>query len=520
MSRQIVQVARQFGIVVLGLSALQLIHAQTAAEVRDKVRDYRAANESKIVREFADLLAIPNLASDNASIRKNADFIASALQKRGVQSKLLDSAGGPPIVYGELPSPGAKHTLIFYAHYDGQPVDKTQWANDPWEPTLRDKKLEDGGKPVSLASLPSAAPAEWRIYARSASDDKTPIQALLTSLDALQAAHLSPGVNLKFFFEGEEEAGSEHLPAAIAKYADLIRADAWILCDGPVHQTRRMQIFFGARGEVGVELTIYGPTRPLHSGHYGNWAPNPAILMAELLASMRDHDAHVRVAHFYDDVRPVSESERRAIDAMPAVDTQLRNELGLAWTEGEPEAVALRIMLPALNVRGIESGHVGAKAQNAIPTEARASIDFRLVPDQKPERVESLIETHIRAQGYYIVHKDPTAEERLAHPRIIRLDWSSGNPPARTSMDVPAARAVAETIQDVVGPTLVKAPTLGGTVPMYLFLDVLKTPVIGVPIANHDNNQHGFNENLRLQNLWDGIEVFAGLMVNVDQHWQ
>jgi acetylornithine deacetylase/succinyl-diaminopimelate desuccinylase-like protein len=271
---------------------------------------------------------------------------------------------------------------------------------------------------------------------------------------------------------------------------------------------------------VGVELTIYGPTRPLHSGHYGNWAPNPAILMAELLASMRDHDAHIRVAHFYDDVRPVSESERRAIDAMPAVDTQLRNELGLAWTEGEPEAVALRIMLPALNVRGIESGHVGAKAQNAIPTEARASIDFRLVPDQKPERVESLIETHIRAQGYYIVHKDPTAEERLAHPRIIRLDWSSGNPPARTSMDVPAARAVAETIQDVVGPTLVKAPTLGGTVPMYLFLDVLKTPVIGVPIANHDNNQHGFNENLRLQNLWDGIEVFAGLMVNVDQHWQ
>lgn len=510
----------QFGLFILGLSFLTPLQAQTAAEVRDTVRSYRSAHEAGTVHEFAELLAIPNLASDGVNIRKNAEYISAALQKRGAQSKLLDSGGGPPIVYGELPAPGAKHTLIFYAHYDGQPVDKTQWASDPWTPTLRDKRLEDGGQAIALSALPATIPGDWRIYARSAGDDKTPIQALLTALDALQAAHLSPKVNLKFFFEGEEDAGSEHLPSAIQKYADLVRADAWILCDGPVHQTRRMQIFFGARGEIGVEMTIYGPTRPLHSGHYGNWAPNPALLMAELLSSMRDHDAHVRVAGFYDDVRPVLESERSAIEAMPAVDAQLREELGLAGTEGAPEPVAMRIMAPALNVRGIESGHVGATAQNAIPTEARASIDFRLVPDQKPARVVSLIEAHIRGQGYSIVHKEPTAEERRTHSRIIRLEWSAGNPPARTSMDLPAARAVAATIQDVVGPSLVKAPTLGGTVPMYLFLDVLKTPVIGVPIANHDNNQHGINENLRIQNLWDGMEVFAALMVSVDQHWK
>ena len=520
MSRHTANLARQFLLIALGLSTLQGAQAQTAVEVRDKIRAYRSAHERQIVNEFADLLALPNLASDDVNIRRNADFISAALQKRGVKTALLDSGGGPPIVFGELASPGAKHTLIFYAHYDGQPVDKTQWANDPWTPTLRDKKLEERGQPIPLTSLPAAIPGEWRIYARSAGDDKTPIQALFSALDALEATHVTPRVNLKFFFEGEEEAGSEHLPSAIQKYADKVRADAWILCDGPVHQTRRMQIYFGARGEIGVEMTVYGPTRPLHSGHYGNWAPNPAVLMAELLTTMRDHDAHIRVAGFYDDVRPISESEKRAIAAMPAVDAQLRDELGLAWTEGEPEPIAMRIMAPALNVRGMESGNVGAKAQNAIPTLARASIDFRLVPDQKPEHVVSLIETHVRGQGYYIVHKEPTAEERRTHPRIIRLEWSAGNPPARTSMDIPAARAVAETIQAVVGPSLVKAPTLGGTVPMYLFLDVLKTPVIGVPIANHDNNQHGINENLRIQNLWDGIEVFAALMVSVDQHWQ
>jgi acetylornithine deacetylase/succinyl-diaminopimelate desuccinylase-like protein len=178
----------------------------------------------------------------------------------------------------------------------------------------------------------------------------------------------------------------------------------------------------------------------------------------------------------------------------------------------------MRIMAPALNVRGISAGHVGDKAQNAIPTEAQVSIDFRLVPTETPERVRALVEEHVRQQGFYIVREAPTAEERLKHGRIIRMDWGPGNPPARTSMDLPASRAVVKTIEDSVGP-IVKTPTLGGTLPMYLFSDVLKTPVIGVPIANHDNNQHASNENLRLQNLWDAIDMFSDLLVNVERNW-
>jgi acetylornithine deacetylase/succinyl-diaminopimelate desuccinylase-like protein len=485
----------------------------------DQSHAYRAAHEPQIIREFAEFLSIPNLASDGANIRKNADYIASMLKRRGVQSRLLDVRGGPPIVYGELNSPGAKHTLIFYAHYDGQPVDETQWTSPPWKPTLRDKRLEDDGKEVSLTSLPDSLPGEWRIYARSAGDDKAPIQALMSALDSLHASGEQPSVNLKFFFEGEEEAGSPHLPDAIRRYSDPLKADLWMLCDGPVHQSRRMQVFFGARGEVGVEMTIYGPTRALHDGHYGNWAPNPAALAAGLISSMRDRDGHIKIQGFYDDVHPVSESERKAIDAMPDVDSGLKTELGLAWTEGEPEKLPMRIMAPALNVRGISAGHVGDKAQNAVPTEAQVSIDFRLVPAQTPERVRQLVEDHVRKEGFYVVRQAPTAEERLTHPRIIRMDWDPGEPPSRTSMDLPASRAVVKTIEDSVGP-IVKTPTLGGTVPMYLFSDTLHTPVIGVPIANHDDNQHAANENLCLQNLWDAIDMFSDLLLNVERNWK
>jgi acetylornithine deacetylase/succinyl-diaminopimelate desuccinylase-like protein len=511
------------GFVAIGLFTTALVGfsvAQNASEVRAKVREFRESHEGKILQNFSQLLAIPNLASDSPNIRKNAKYISALLSKRGVRTRLLETPGAPPVVYGELPASGARHTLVIYAHYDGQPVDESQWTSPPWAPIIRDKALDQGGKEVSLESLPGKGSGEYRIFARSAGDDKAPIQAVLTALDSLESASWHPNVNLKFFFEGEEEAGSPHLPTIIAQNADLLRADAWLLCDGPVHQSRQMQVYFGARGITEVELTVYGPVRPLHSGHYGNWAPNPAALISELLSSMRDHDANIKIPGYYQDVRPLTDSERLAIRQMPEVDGALKNELGLAWTEGEPEPLPLRIMKPALNVRGIEAGHVGTKTQNAVPSEARASIDFRLVPDQQPEKIPQLVEDHIRAQGFFIVHEDPTIKERRAHRWAVKLQWGTGYPAARTSMDLPVSRAVVSSIEEALGGAIIRAPMLGGSVPMYLFTDGLHTPVIGVPIANHDNNQHAADENLRIQNLWDGIEVFAGVMMGVEGHWK
>lgn len=484
------------------------------------VRAYRLAHERAIVDEFIQLLSIPNIATDRINIARNAELIVAMLQRRGVRTRLLQVDGSPPVVFGELPAPGAQRTVAVYAHYDGQPVDPSEWAGDPWKPILRDKPLDQGGKEIAWPVSSTSLDGQWRLYGRSTSDDKAPIIAWLVALDALRAAAIAPSINLKFFFEGEEEVGSPHLRTIMEKYADLLRADVWLLCDGPVHQTRRLQLFFGARGITGVELTVYGPTRPLHSGHYGNWAPNPGMVLAHLLASMRDMEGRIQIAGFYDDVRPTTPSEQRALAEAPDIDDALRRELGLARTENHGARLVDQIMLPALNLRGIRFGQVGDKATNAIQTEAHASIDFRLVPNQTPEKVRARVEAHIRQQGFFIVGDTPDAATRQKHAKLIRVRWSDGYPPARTPMDAPAARAVIQTIEEATTSTIIKLPTLGGSVPMYLFTDLLNTPVIGLPIANHDNNQHAANENIRLQNLWDGIEVFAHLLARLGVHWQ
>lgn len=263
-------------------------------------------------------------------------------------------------------------------------------------------------------------------------------------------------------------------------------------------------------------MTVYGPTRALHSGHYGNWAPNPIALLANLIASMRDVDGKILIPGFYDSVRPLTESERKAIAEVPSVDAQMRSELGLAQSEANNASLVERVVsLPAMNLRGFQGGNVGEKAANAIPVEAHASIDFRLVPDEKPAKVRELTEEHIKNQGFHIVYEPPTPEIRKQFPKIIYLQWDEGYPSARTSMDLPESKAVIQTIEKSLGIQLVKMPSLGGSIPMYLFVDVLNTPVIGLPIANHDNNQHAANENLRLQNLWDGIEIYAALFMSL-----
>jgi acetylornithine deacetylase/succinyl-diaminopimelate desuccinylase-like protein len=487
-------------------------------DLKQAVRTWREAHDRQIVQELADLVALRNVASNRADIQRNADAMLALLRRHGIEGSLLTAGDAPPAVFAEVRSPGARRTIVFYAHYDGQPADAADWGGqDPWKPVLRTGPRGPQTKDVDLATAPSPLPAEWRLYGRSTSDDKAPIVAVLAALDALRAAGVPPSVNIKFFFEGEEEAGSPHLKDILTAHADLLKADCWILADGPVHQSRKMQVVFGARGVTDVEMTVYGPSRALHSGHYGNWAPNPAALLVQLLAGLRGPNGEIRIEDFYRDVRPLSDSEKQAAAAMPPVEDDLRKELGLAWNEGTGRLQDL-VMQPALNLRGLQSAQVGKGARNAIPTDASASIDFRLVPDQTPERVRDLTEAHLKKQGYWIVREEPDAATRLAHPRIVRLVWGTGYPGARTSMDLPASRAVLRAIETGWGPVL-HVPMLGGSVPVYVFNETMKVPIIALPIANHDNNQHAAHENLRLQNLWDGIEVYAALFARLQESW-
>ena len=493
--------------------------SQDPARVRDLVAAWQRGNDVHVLRELVDFLAIPHRASDSGNLRRNARHIVQRLERRGAPARVLETPGAPPAVYGELRTPGATRTVVFYAHYDGQPVDTTQWATAPWSPTLRDASLADGGRVIPLPTQAGSVQGEWRIYARSASDDKSPIVAFLAALDALRASGIRPSVNLKFYFEGEEEAGSQHLREALTRHRDLLAADLWIFGDGPVHQSRRQQVSFGVRGVMGVELTTYGPARALHSGHYGNWAPNPLVTLAHFLAGVRDENGRITIANFYDDVSAPTRAELDAIAAAPAVDDALRAELRLAATEANGAPLLERIMLPALNVRGISGGGVGSLAANAVPTTARASIDFRLVPRQAPARVRELFEAHARAQGFHIVHREPTDAERLAHARILRLQWGDGYPASRADMSSPESRAVLRAVEMAIGERPIVVPTMGGSLPLYIFDEVLGSPIITVPIVNHDNNQHAANENLRLQNLMDGIQVYAGLIAHLGRSW-
>jgi acetylornithine deacetylase/succinyl-diaminopimelate desuccinylase-like protein len=476
------------------------------------IEQYRTGYGPAILAQFAELLAIPNVAGHPEEIRRNADWLREALEKRGMAATLWSLPGASPVVYGALDVPGARRTLGIYAHYDGQPVDAAEWIQSPWEPALYTAAVEEGGIRRPFPAAGDLIDPEWRLYARSAGDDKAPIVALLAALDALGAAERRPSSNLRILFEGEEEAGSGHLGAYLESHRQELAVDLWLICDGPVHANRRPQLVFGVRGVTGLELTAYGATRHLHSGHYGNWAPNPAQLLASLLASMKDESGRVLIEDFYDSTVPATDADRQAMAALPDFDAELRHELGLAETEGAGASLAERLMIPSLNVRGLRGGAVGESASNVIPSEATASLDLRLAKGNDPEAMLDLVEAHIRSRGFWIVRDEPDLETRLTHPRIVRVRRQPGYPAARTPIGSPAVQPVIEAARRAAGEPPILVPTLGGSLPLYLFSEVLGQPVVIAPIANHDDNQHAPNENLRIANLWYGIDLMAQLL--------
>jgi acetylornithine deacetylase/succinyl-diaminopimelate desuccinylase-like protein len=494
----------------------QLILAQSPEILT--VRKYREQNANDIIQEFVKFLAIPNLAKDTLNIQKNPGFIMEMMHKRGIQNvQLLNAvtADTPPAVYGEVNVAGAKKTLIFYAHYDGQPVNPTQWAKGlgPFEPKLFTAAIDNNGSNIPFPNNGNYNP-EWRIYARSASDDKAGVDAILNAYDAVKKSGMQPSFNLKFFFEGEEEAGSPHLNEILEKYSSLLQSDLWVICDGPIHQSGKKQIVFGVRGDTHLDLMIYASKRPLHSGHYGNWAPNPAMMMAKLLASMKDDNGRVTVKGFYADVIPLTPSEKKALQEVPSVDEQMKNELGFLAEEMPGITLSEAINMPSLNVNGMQSGNIGKLASNQIPTYATAVIDLRLVLGNDWKKQQQKVFDHIKAQGYFVIDHEPTDEERKKHKKIIKIIADKdGINAQRTPMDLPIAKKVIDAVKTTTRGQVVLQPTMGGSLPLFLFEKYLKAKTITVPIANHDNNQHAENENIRLQNLFDGIEIMAALMI-------
>jgi acetylornithine deacetylase/succinyl-diaminopimelate desuccinylase-like protein len=484
---------RSLPLLLFCISALPFfaLRAQNPVEA---AHQYRVQHQGEILDRFTMLLSIPNVAADPVNLSRNADVLVALLQQRHFEARLLTVPGAPPVVFGERLTPGATHTIVFYAHYDGQPVTPSEWQSPPFVPVLRD------------------VAGEQRIYARSAGDDKAAIYAQLVALDALEAARIPLRANIRFVWEGEEEAGSPHLEQILNANRELVHGDVWLVCDGPVDQSRKQTLVFGARGDAHVEITVFGPNRGLHSGHYGNWAPNPAMMLVQLLAGMKDDEGHVLIPHFYDGITPLGALEKKALARAPVNDDALRQELSLGHVDGGGAHLLDLLNLPSLNINGISSGQTGPRANNVIPSTATADLDLRLVVGIDWQQQQDRVVDYVRSRGYFVVDAVPTREILLQHPKVamVKKD-SNGYNAVRTPMDLPIAEEVLTAVERARG-TVVEWPTMGGSVPLGAMERAAATRTITVPIANHDDNQHSANENLRLQNLWDGIETMASLL--------
>ncbi|MEZ6024164.1 MAG: M20/M25/M40 family metallo-hydrolase [Hyphomonadaceae bacterium] len=489
--------------------------APQAAAAVSAAEAYMARREGEVVGQLRALLAMPNVADNRADIRRNADALVAYLAGRGVEARVLEAPGVPAAVYGELNTPGATRTLLFYAHFDGQPTGAPEhWATPAFEPTLRGGRLEDGAAIIPWRDARYPLPDEARIYARSASDDKAPIIAMLAAIDAMREGGVPLSANIKFFLEGEEEAGSPHLAQTLEAHRDLLASDLWIFGDGPIDPRGLPRVVLGVRGITSFRLTVYGANTSLHSGHYGNVAPNPAARLAYLITSMRAPDGAITMPGF-DGARPsprILALAREAYDTEGMLEGPQINEVEAGLSYGEA------LLRPALNVTQLSYGGTGAQ-RNAIDPEASAGFDIRLIPGITPDAARNAVETHLRTQGYVLINDAPTPEQRRAHPRLARIEWGDlGYAAASAPLDHPGVNRIIDVMRVATNDEVRIAPLIGGSLPIAPIGDVLGAPFVIVPIVNADNNQHAPNENIRMREFRRGVSLYAALLAE-GGHW-
>ena len=484
-----------------------LATAPAFAQQQD-VAGYVKTHQAAIVREYMDLLAIPNFRSDLPNIKRNAELLRQMIDRRGMSGEIWETPGAP-LVYGEKLVPGATRTLLFYIHYDGQPIDKERWAQpDPFKPVLRSGSLDDQAPEVTDIASQTTFPDSWRVYARSASDDKAPIVMFLAAMDAIGSR---PTQNIKLILHGEEEGGGPSLDFGIKNHADKLKADLLIILDGPQHASGKPTIFYGARGGANLSVTVYTAKSSMHSGNYGNWLPDANVRLTQLLATMVDANGKVVIDGFYSDVLPFPEKAVTMMKAVPDETLSMMKMFGLGSTDGAAAYMQEGLNLPTFSIHQMEGGEVGA----VIPASATADIAMRLVKENTPRVMVDRVIAHIRKQGYFVVDKDPDVETMAAHPRIAKVTSRAGteNGAWRTDPDLPIAKYVTEALQAKYGANgVVRIRTLGGGLPANPFINGLQLPVVGISLVNFDNNQHTDNENLKLGNLWNGIGTVATLL--------
>ena len=461
---------------------------------------------------FKEMLSIPNDGHFEDHVEMNVVWCESTFRQRGFSTTRLTTEG-PPLLLAEKPcsNPDAR-TVLMYLQIDGQPVDPAHWfQEDPYQPVLKAQAEDGGWDEISWDRLKGEIDPEWRIFARSTSDAKGPVSMFLAAMDAMQDHNVQSNFHIKVIMDFEEELGSPHLPGAVTRYKDDLAADMLVIFDGPRHITNQPTLTFGARGISTITLTVFGPNFPQHSGHYGNYAPNPAVRLAQLIAGMKDADGRVTIPGYYDGIS-IDKKTLAILRDVPDDERDIRLKIGI----GEPDKVAPSyqeaLQYPSLNVRGMHAGWVGDEVRTIIPSSAVAEIDIRLVKESDPDRLIGLVRKHIEDQGYLILDRAPTAQERHLHSRICSFESNTSYLAFRTDYDSDVGIWLDKALTKAFGKPPIKQRTSGGSIPISPFVNTLGIPAVTVPTVNRDNNQHSPNENIRLGNYIDGIKTLYAIL--------
>ena len=482
--------------------------AQPGQEELAALVENHLADSWSLLRET---LSIPNDAHFEEHVEANVAWAERVFAERGFSVTRLET-GGPPLLLAKRSVDQPAKTVLVYLQIDGQPVDHTKWSQESGYVPVLKRRAGEAWEEIPWDSLDRGFDPEWRVFARSASDAKGPAVMLLTALDALAAAGLEPAYDLKVIMDFEEELGSPHLPPALDVHREALAADWLLIFDGPRHPSNRPTLTFGARGIVDLTLTVYGPRRPQHSGHYGNYAPNPAVRLAQLIASMKDDDGRVTIPGFYDGIE-LTDEVRAILARTPDDETEIRRQIGIAEPDRVGASYQESIQYPSLNVRGMAAAWVGDQARTIIPASATAELDVRLVLESDPERLVGLIRDHIESRGYYLLDgREPTEDERMREARIASLTHFVNYGAFRTPYDSEVGRFLRSALERAFGDEPVLIRNSGGSIPIAPFVVKLGLPAVTVPAVNRDNNQHSPDENLRLGNHVEGVRMYLAVL--------
>lgn len=466
----------------------------------------------EVLQQHREFSAIPNVASNAADMQRNIDYIQPRFEARGFSVKLLESSSLPVFLAEKEVDPAAK-TMLFYFHLDGQAVNPENWdQQDPFTPVLKAQAEDGNWQPINWAQVnEQPINPEWRIFGRAAADDKGPISMMLTALKLLEEEGISPAYNIKILLDLQEEAGSEAFLSTLEQYRNEYAADYMIIMDGPAHNTNKPTLTFGCRGIATCSITVYGAQLPQHSGHYGNYSPNPVFMMSHLLASMKNEAGRVTIDGYYDGIN-LTEETRSLLAQVPDNEEAIKAGLGIHQPDAVGNGYQEALQYPSLNVRHIETSWKGPGLKTIIPEWVTAHIDVRVVEETDGAEQLEKIKSHIEQEGYLLLNREPTNEERMAHRKIVKFEGNAGVNAFRTDMNAPIGRQLIGAMENYFGEKPVSIRSMGGTVPIIPAVNTLGIPAIIVPMVNMDNNQHNPNENLRVGNLIQGIQTCVAIL--------